>query len=191
MPLRAHVVSSIIVAIVGCLYLASYTAFNSMVTACIVLLYISYAVPVVCLLVKGRNNIQHGPFWLGPFGLAANIVLLAWTLFTLIMYSFPYTMPVTAASKFVGFEYARALWLTVGTDMNYVSAVYGVVVAIIAVDWFARGRLQYRSKETRQAAIDGIMEQASLEPVDSASSNKFEICRPRDGGLDKGGVVIS
>ena len=71
-----------------------------MVTACIVLLYISYAIPVVCLLYRGRDNIRHGPFWMGPFGLFANIVLLLWTLFTFVMYSFPPVQPVTAGSKF-------------------------------------------------------------------------------------------
>ena len=70
-----------------------------MVTACIVLLYISYAIPVVCLLLKGRNNIPHGPFWMGPIGLFANIVLLSWTLFTLVMYSFPVVMPATGSSS--------------------------------------------------------------------------------------------
>ncbi len=70
-----------------------------MVTACIVLLYISYAIPVVCLLIKGRNNIQHGPFWMGSFGLFANCVLLCWTLFTLIMYSFPSVYPAEAGSE--------------------------------------------------------------------------------------------
>jgi choline transport protein len=65
-----------------------------MITACIVLLYLSYAIPVSCLLLRGRKNIVHGPFWLGPFGAMANIVLLAWTLFTLVMYSFPYAKPV-------------------------------------------------------------------------------------------------
>lgn len=70
-----------------------------MVTACIVLLYISYAVPIICLLIRGRNNIPHGPFWLGPIGLFANIVLLMWTAFTLIMYSLPFTKPVKAGSK--------------------------------------------------------------------------------------------
>jgi hypothetical protein len=70
-----------------------------MVTACIVLLYVSYAIPVIALLVRGRNNIRHGPFWLGPFGAFANYVLLAWTLFTIIMYSFPYYYPATATSK--------------------------------------------------------------------------------------------
>jgi len=71
-----------------------------MITACIVLLYISYAIPIICLLVRGRNNIRHGPFWLGPIGLFSNIVLLAWTLFTLVMYSFPPVVPVEAGSKY-------------------------------------------------------------------------------------------
>ena len=54
-----------------------------MITACIVLLYLSYSVPVICLLIRGR---------------VANIVLLVWTLFTLIMYSFPYAKPVEAGN---------------------------------------------------------------------------------------------
>ena len=98
-PLYAHAVSCFLVAVLGLLYLGSYTAFNSMVTACIVLLYFSYAIPVVCLLIKGRDNIRHGPFWLGKFGLMANCVLLLWTVFTLIMYSFPPAMPVEASSE--------------------------------------------------------------------------------------------
>lgn len=72
-----------------------------MITACIVLLYISYAIPVVCLLYRGRDNIRHGPFWMGSLGYFSNIVLLLWTLFTLIMYSFPALRPVTAGSKFL------------------------------------------------------------------------------------------
>ena len=98
-PIRAHFVSSFIVTILGLLYLGSYTAFNSMVTACIVLLYMSYSIPVVCLLIRGRNNIRHGPFWLGPVGMFSNIVLLLWTAFTLVMYSFPPIRPVVAGSK--------------------------------------------------------------------------------------------
>ena len=73
---------------------------SSMVTACIVLLYLSYAIPVICLLYRGRNSIPHGPFWMGSLGLVSNIVLLAWTAFTLVMYSFPPVMPVAPGSKF-------------------------------------------------------------------------------------------
>lgn len=34
-------------------------------------------------------------------------------------------------------------------DMNYVSAVYGVVVLIIVIDWFTRGRREYRGQTLR------------------------------------------
>lgn len=97
-PFIAHSVSCFIVALLGLLYLGSSTAFNSMVTACIVLLYASYVVPIVCLLYRGRNNIEHGPFWLGRVGLVCNIVVLCWSLFCLVIYSFPSVYPVKAGS---------------------------------------------------------------------------------------------
>ena len=39
--------------------------------------------------------------------------------------------------------------LTGASDMNYVSAVYGVVVFIIVVDWFVRGKRGYRGQTLR------------------------------------------
>lgn len=103
-PLRAHVMSATAVALLGCLYMASTTAFNrsvsdasirsprsiltcnySMIIGCIVLPYLSYTIPLLCLLNRGRDTISHGPFWLGGFGYFANIVTIFWTLFALIM----------------------------------------------------------------------------------------------------------
>ncbi|CAE6469733.1 unnamed protein product [Rhizoctonia solani] len=95
-PLNAHIMSCIWVAVLGCLYIASTTAFNSMVTGCLIFLYISYSIPIGCLLVRGRNSVQPGPFWLGKIGLFANIILLCWTLFTLVFYNLPFVMPVEA-----------------------------------------------------------------------------------------------
>ena len=43
---------------------------------------------------------RHGPFWAGSFGLFANLVLLLWIAFTIIMFSFPVVMPAAAGSKF-------------------------------------------------------------------------------------------
>ncbi|KIW09449.1 hypothetical protein, variant [Verruconis gallopava] len=142
-PLNAHVISCFLVAVVGCLYLASYTAFNSMATACIVLLYVSYSVPVLCLLIRGRENIKHGPFWLGKLGLVANILLLTWTVFTLVMYSLPYTMPVQTS------------------NMNYVSLVYAVVCIIVAGDWFLRGKKAYRGQDMRHRDAEVEVRRAS------------------------------
>jgi choline transport protein len=108
-----------------------------MITACIVLLYLSYSIPVICLLICGRSNIKPGPFWLGPIGLVANIVTLLWTLFTLVMYSLPYAKPVALS------------------NMNYVSLVYAVVVVIITTDWVFRGRKSFRGAGERKSDVDG------------------------------------
>lgn len=132
-PFNAHLTSCSIVAVLGCLYLASTTAFNSMITACIVLLYISYSIPVVCLLIKGRKNIKHGPFWLGRIGMVSNYVLLTWTAFTLVVFSFPSIKPLEAG------------------NMNYVCAVYGVVLVIVLGYWFVRGKRTYKNRDERHA----------------------------------------
>ncbi|KAE8147043.1 amino acid/polyamine transporter I [Aspergillus avenaceus] len=133
-PLMSHNVSCFIVAVLGLLYLGSSTAFNSMVTACITLLYVSYSFPIISLWYRGRDNIKHGPFWLGKLGLFCNIVTILWTIFCLVMYSFPATMPATTG------------------NMNYVAVVYAVVVFIILCDWFARGRYSYKGS---QSCVEG------------------------------------
>ena len=115
-----------------------------MITACIVLLYISYAIPVICLLLRGRSTLKPGPFWLGPLGLFSDVVLLAWTLFTLIMYSFPYAKPVRPG------------------NMNYVCAVYGVVALIVAVDWLVRGRKSFRGVGERKSDADEVIRGVSV-----------------------------
>ncbi|KAJ3539973.1 hypothetical protein NM208_g5263 [Fusarium decemcellulare] len=137
-PLNAHITSSVVASILGLLYLASTTAFNSILSGCIVLPYLSYSVPVTCLLIRGRQNIQHGPFWLGRFGLVSNIVLLCWVLFTFVMYSFPAYRPVEA------------------DNMNYVSVVYGIVFFIAATDWFLRGRKSFQPPLGARHEIQGV-----------------------------------
>jgi choline transport protein len=38
--------------------------------------------------------------------------------------------------------------------MNYVSAVYGVVVFIMLVDWFARGKYSFKREEVAEEKIE-------------------------------------
>lgn len=42
--------------------------------------------------------------------------------------------------------------------MNYVSAVYGVVFFIIAVDWFARGRRSFKNAEYSETKVEVLDE---------------------------------
>lgn len=82
---------------------------------------------------------------MGYVGLFSNFVLLLWTLFTVIMYSFPSTKPVEANS------------------MNYVCVIYGILVLIIAGDWLARGRKSYRGQTLRHE--EALERESSLEKL--------------------------
>lgn len=142
-PVNAHLMSCAWCAVIGCIYMGSTTAYNAMVIGCILFLLLSYAVPVICLLIKGRDNIEHGPFWLGKLGLVCNWVLLLWTLFGTVFYSFPAVMPVSAGS------------------MNYVCVVIGVYFAYCVIYWFARGKYLFKTLEDHEAAIPELTLQLS------------------------------
>ncbi|SCU86362.1 LAFA_0E00276g1_1 [Lachancea sp. 'fantastica'] len=128
-PLNAHLFSQLLVAIIGCIFMGSTTAFNAIITACITLLLLSYAIPCMILLWVGKKTffvrIQIELSELGIsikrlpnvtiFGIIPNILTICWALFCLIFLSFPYSLPVTSG------------------NMNYVSVVYGVVALAIGI----------------------------------------------------------
>lgn len=49
--------------------------------------------------------------------------------------------------------------------MNYVSAVYGVVVTIIILDWLLRGKRSYRGQSLRHEQTTMITERARADNV--------------------------
>lgn len=137
-PINANFMSCVWVAICGCLFLVSSTGFNSMVVGTIAFLMLSYAIPIVCLLLKGRNNIPHGPFWWGPVGYFANILTVAWTVFSVVFYSFPATMPVTR------------------NNMNYVSVVIVGYILWCIIYWQFRGKRVFRAPVTEESQSDAL-----------------------------------
>lgn len=102
-PLNAHLFSSFWITVLGTLYMASTTAFNSLVTGGILMQYISYMIPVGLLMSQGRKLERRGVFWMGPkggnkggmVGWLANTTAMVWGTFTCVVYSFPYVMPAT------------------------------------------------------------------------------------------------
>ncbi|KAI5962875.1 hypothetical protein CANMA_003650 [Candida margitis] len=130
---NAHIMSCFWVGVIGCIYLGSSTAFNSILVSCVVFLLLSYMIPTLCLIFQ-RNQIKHGPFWLNRFGigLICNLVLVGWSIFATVFYNFPSVMPVSSG------------------NMNYSSAVFGVVFVICFFDWVLRGRKEYVDIEERE-----------------------------------------
>lgn len=121
-PLISHLVSQFGVLVIGCIFIGSDTAFNAIITSCITLLMLSYAVPSFIFLCftdrklfvdsiideEGLDKSQSPNFSIIP-----HICCIAWAIFCLVFLSFPYSLPVAAS------------------NMNYVSAVYGVVLFLI------------------------------------------------------------
>ncbi|KAJ3533078.1 hypothetical protein NM208_g8149 [Fusarium decemcellulare] len=124
-PIWALLWSAAFTSLLGFLYLASETAFNSLVSAGILLQYASYAIPIVLLLVRGRSRFQNGPFWYPRLGFLANIIFLCWAPVALVFYSFPYALPVAAG------------------DMNYISVVLVIVVLLIVCFWYTYARKNF------------------------------------------------
>jgi hypothetical protein len=51
---------------------------------------------------------------------------------------------------------------TMKPDMNYISAVYAVVVIIVVIDWFARGKKVHGDETHAIKALDGSEESSAL-----------------------------
>ncbi|KIW71916.1 hypothetical protein PV04_00143 [Phialophora macrospora] len=125
-PLWAILWGSCWVTVCGFLYLGSTTAFNSFISAGIVLQYVSYATPAALLLIKGRQHFPKGPFWWPKFGPIANVVVIAWTLIITVFYSFPLFLPVHA------------------TDMNYLACVVVFAFLYAGAYWVLYAHKRYR-----------------------------------------------
>ncbi|CAG9952695.1 unnamed protein product [Clonostachys rosea f. rosea IK726] len=124
-PIYAHIWSCAWTALLGCLYLGSQLAFNSLVSAGMLLQYITYSTSIVCLLWYGRSNLRHGPFWFPRFGLVCNIITVIWSLTAVVFYSFPYYFPTEA------------------DQMNYVSCVIVGVFLYALLYWVLFGKREF------------------------------------------------
>ncbi|CAD1783750.1 similar to Saccharomyces cerevisiae YGL077C HNM1 Choline/ethanolamine transporter [Maudiozyma barnettii] len=167
-PLYAHLMSCAWIAIIGLLYLASSTAFNSLITGCISFLLLSYIIPVICLL-KKKRNIPHGPFWLGKFGLLCNIVLIGWTIFAIVFFSFPPVLPVTK------------------DNMNYVSVVLVGYFIYTVLYWKFKGVKEFNSLED-DGEVEDIQDNESYNsesnsPVEYMHDDSFENTSENNGEI--------
>lgn len=121
-PLWALLFSGSFVALLGFIYLASTTAFSSLIGAGLLFQYGSYMLPVICLLRHGRRNFAHGPFWHPVLGHISNVIVLAWTTVAIVFYCLPFSLPVAAS------------------DFNYISVVIGILAVVTMGFWFTFAR---------------------------------------------------
>lgn len=75
LPLNALILTVLLDVIFGCIFLGSSSAFNAIISASVVALGISYAIPIAVNCLRGRTMLGERPFVLSPvLGWTANIV---------------------------------------------------------------------------------------------------------------------
>ncbi|KAJ5391469.1 hypothetical protein N7509_006959 [Penicillium cosmopolitanum] len=124
-PLNATIAAYIFTCIYGLLYLASTTAFNSIITSAVLFLNISYTVPQSILLVRGRNVLPRRPVNLGWLGLFCNIFSTLWIVLLGVLICMPPNLPVSLQS------------------MNYTPVILVGVFVIINSIWLFSGRASF------------------------------------------------
>ncbi|KAH8889439.1 amino acid transporter [Thozetella sp. PMI_491] len=127
-PVRALVLTFVFNTLFGLLYLGPTVAFSAYSASCTIFLNVSYAFPVIVLLVRGRDALaahqtEDTSFQLGnKLGPVANWVSAIFVVVTSVFFCFPTFLPVS------------------GTVMNYVSAVIGIFLIFMTTYWVLYGK---------------------------------------------------
>jgi choline transport protein len=138
-PMRATVAVGCVTTCLGVLYVASASAFNSLVTSYIVLSCLSYLMAILPHVLTGRKQIVPGPFHLGKWGYAINIASIAYIVVTVVIFCFPYSWPVTTQT------------------MNWTSPIVGIMIGLITLWWFVSGRGKYRGPKYFKEAAEALI----------------------------------
>ena len=75
------------------------SAFNAIISASVVALGVSYAIPPAINCLRGRKMLPPRPFVLpGPLGWMCNLLGIAYVIVTTVLFLFPPTLPVTGSN---------------------------------------------------------------------------------------------
>ncbi|KAF5585852.1 HNM1-choline permease [Fusarium subglutinans] len=119
-PWRTTLLSAAFCVLYGLIYVASTTAFNSIINAACLMLNVSYVIPQGVLLTQGRDKLPRRAFSHGKFGYAVNLYSVVFMIVIGVVFCLPQTNPTTAGS------------------MNYNAPVVVGLFIVICLLWIER-----------------------------------------------------
>ncbi|KAK8046302.1 cholin permease [Apiospora saccharicola] len=135
-PIASTVASACLVTVLGCIYVGSSTAFNAFVGSFLLLITSSYLAAILPNLLTGRKNIRYGPFRLrGWVGFVVNGIACAYMLVWIVVYSFPFSLPVDAQT------------------MNYACVIWGGLTLLVSLWWLVVARHGYHGPTTTGGGV--------------------------------------
>ncbi|CEJ83953.1 hypothetical protein VHEMI03317 [[Torrubiella] hemipterigena] len=144
----------------GLILLGSSSAFSAITAASVVALGVTYAIPPAINVCRGRRALPANRSFKipEPFGWILNIVGIAWSVLTTVLFVFPPELPVN------------------GTNMNYCVVAFLVMVLVAGGTWVFGGNKKYAGPyiEIEGVHSDNVV---GLNPVQSrlkAGEEHFE-----------------
>lgn len=119
-PIWALVLTTVIQMLLGLIYLGNSSAFNAFVSVGVIALAVSYGIPILLSMLKGRQDLKSARWTPGnTIGWIVNIIAVGWIAVELVLFSMPTALPVTvtvmnyASVVFVGFMVLSGIWYIV------------------------------------------------------------------------------
>ncbi|KAL6898435.1 amino acid/polyamine transporter I [Trichoderma evansii] len=130
-PLNALIWTASWIIVLGCIFLGSTSAFNAIVSASVVAIGITYAIPPGINCLRRRKMLPDSrPFKMhNTLGWIANIIGIVWTIITTVLFLFPPEPQVTPS------------------NMNYAVAALGILFLIATFQWIFDGRKNYKGPQ--------------------------------------------
>ncbi|KAG8531391.1 uncharacterized protein KY384_003020 [Bacidia gigantensis] len=131
-PINAVLLSGLVQLILNAIYFGTLTGFNTVIAIATEAFYLSYAMPILArILAFVTGRVQHlpGPYSLGRYSIATNLVGLIFLTFCAVTFNFPTLAPVEK------------------DNMNYTSAALGVIGLISLVNWITTGRKKFKGPQ--------------------------------------------
>lgn len=130
-PLNALMLAAGLTILFGLILIGSSSAFNALISASVVALGVSYAIPVAINVCRGRKMLPPRAFQLpSALGWAANLLGISYTIVTTVLFLFPPALPVSASS------------------MNYCVVAFGIILFISTFQWIVDGRKNFTGPRT-------------------------------------------
>jgi choline transport protein len=119
---------SVVSFLLSIIYVISTTAFNAIISLQTISLSVSYIPPILFFMLRKirGEHISYGPFKLGRYGIATNVLALAYLLYVVIWMPFPTMLPVT------------------GSNMNYAGPLLGAIIIAALLDWIISGHKRFK-----------------------------------------------
>jgi choline transport protein len=117
-PFNAILLSGVLVTLLGCIYIGSARAFNDIAGSFVILTSLSYLAAILPHLLSGRIHMKPNHFWMkGIIGYIVNAVSCAYLIAFIVIFCFPFSLPVTPQ------------------NMNYSSLIVSGLTLCVAVFW--------------------------------------------------------